>query len=251
MIPSLLLLIGCASTEMIEGTVVDVWGNPVEGATVMVVGGTERPMTDADGRYRIARADGRLEMKAGCKGFIQDHREVTVDPEDKHPAGPVFELYPKPPEPGFYVVATGHYDRLLPAVVRSVGNNLQQLRGISDHGEVGTENTRPRIVFHTDLREDEILRLGLDLRQLKYTADAEIPGPIGTTKVAVNLWVDAGQREIEIVPLRSKTDYVLLPKEPLPPGTYALETQDLLSGAPEAFAQIPEELRQVFPFEVR
>jgi hypothetical protein len=218
----------------------------------MVVGGTERPMTDPDGRYRIARVDGTLDMKAGCKGYIQDHKSFTVEPGDKNPAGPVFELFPKPEEPGFYVVATGKYERLQPAVVRSVGNALQQFRGIADHGDVSLENTKPRIVFHTDdLREDEILRLGLTLRMLAFKAAASIPGPVGNTDVTVNLWVDEGGRETELLPLRSKTDYVVTPKEPLPAGTYALETQGLLSGPPEGFAQIPEELRLVFPFEVR
>ncbi|MEQ1568618.1 MAG: carboxypeptidase-like regulatory domain-containing protein [Myxococcota bacterium] len=247
----LMLSVGCGSTERIEGKVVDVWGNPISGATVMVVGGSERPMTDANGRYAIARADGRMEMKAGCKGYIQEHRELVVEPGDRQPQGPLFELYPKPEAAGFYVVGTGRYAELEAQPVKFVGNALQQFRGIADHGEVTVESGRPRIVFHTDLREDEILRLGLELHQLKYAAQETIPGPVGTAEITVNLWVDGGKRGVDLVPLRSKTDYLLTPTEVLEPGTYVLETQGLLSGSPEAFAQIPEELRLVFPFEVR
>ena len=80
---SLLLLLPAAcdtTTQMIEGKVVDIWGNPIEGATVMVVGGTERPLTDADGRYHIAKTTGPLQVKAGRKGYIQDHEEFEVKP---------------------------------------------------------------------------------------------------------------------------------------------------------------------------
>jgi hypothetical protein len=128
---SLLLLLPAAcdtTTQMIEGKVVDIWGNPIEGATVMVVGGTERPLTDADGRYRIAKTTGPLQVKAGRKGYIQDHEEFEVKPGEDV-AGPLFELFPKPEEAGFFVVGAGKYVKLAPSTVYSVGNALAQFRG--------------------------------------------------------------------------------------------------------------------------
>jgi hypothetical protein len=189
-------------------------------------------------------------MKAGCKGYIQEHREIEVVPGQKVD-GPVFELYPKPEQPGFFVVATGKYQQLEPKLVQSVGNALAQLRGVADRGDVAIDSVRPRIVYHTDLREDEIMRLDLQLRELTYQDSASIPGPMGTTDVAVKLWTDHGKHPLAVEPMRSKTDYLLTPKEDLPPGTYALETQGLLSGPADAFAQIPAELRVVFPFEIK
>lgn len=252
MIPSLLLsLAACESTSMIEGKVVDIWGNPIEGATVMVVGGTERPLTDADGRYRIARTEGELQIKAGRKGYIQDHQELEVA-EGELPDGPTFELYPKPEKPGFYLVTTGRYVQLDQKTVHSVGNTLASLRGVRALGEAESESEQPRFVFHTELRTDEIMRLGLELHRLAYVEEREMAGPIGRTAVGVNLYVDDGEIPIEIVPLRSRTDYLVVPKEPLAPGAYAFQTQDLLSpGESDRFEEIPEELRVVFPFAVR
>lgn len=249
---SLLLLAACETKpDLLEGKVVDVWGNPVEGATVMVVGGTERPSSDADGRYKIIRPPpGMVQMKAGRQGFIQDHKEFEIG-TSRDIVVPPFELYPKPEEAGFFAVATGKYLKLEPRPVVSVGNALEQFRGIGTLSDASLETEQPRIVFHTDLRHDELMRLGLELYRLKYVGDAQIPGPLGSTNVSVNLYTADHSHPIDIEPLRSKTDYLLTPKERLPAGIYALQTQGLLTSDATTFNNVPEELRVVFPFEIR
>jgi hypothetical protein len=249
-----LLLAACQpKAEQIEGKVVDIWGGPIPGATVMMVGGTERPLTDDQGHYAMPRVEGAHLMKAGAKGYIQDHADVEIQAGEPA-AGPIFTLYPKPDEAGFHLVATGHYEKLDHKLVHSVGNTLRSYRGIRTTGDAMAETSRPKVVFHTELRHDEIMRLGLTLHRLEYLRDAEVPSPLGKKDVAVNLYVDAGEIPTDLQPLRSKTDYLLQPVEPLEPGVYAFQTQDLLAADAEEtgrFEQIPEELRVVFPFEVR
>jgi hypothetical protein len=247
----LLLLIGCPEPTAIEGQVVDIWGAPVEGATVMVVGGTERPLTDADGRYRLARVDGTFTVKAGRKGYIQDQLELVVNP-GQTPPGPVFQLYPKPEKAGFYAVRPGRYVPLDQKLVHSVGNTLRSMRGIQSLGDAEVDVNDPKILFHTELRTDEILRLGLELHRLEYVDSAELQGPMGKTTAAVQLYVDGGEVPIDIVPLRSRTDYLVVPKEPLQPGGYAFQTQELLSpDETDRFDELPDELRVVFALSVR
>ena len=53
----------------------------------------------------------------------------------------------------------------------------------------------------------------------------------------MNLHVDKGDFPIEIEPLRSKTDYLITPKEPLAPGVYAFQTQELLSSEQAALSR--------------
>jgi hypothetical protein len=251
MLSPLLLLIGCPEPPAIEGQVVDIWGAPIEGATVMVVGGTERPLTDSDGKYRLARADGTFTVKAGRKGFVQDQIDFTVEP-GQTPPGPVFQLYPKPEKAGFYAIRPGKYVALDQKLVHSVGNTLRVYRGVQSLGEAEVDVNDPKIVFHTELRTDEILRLGLELHRLEFVDTAELTGPMGRTTASVQLYVDAGEVPIEIVPLRSRTDYLVVPKEPLQPGGYAFQTQDLLSpGETDRFDELPEELRVVFALSVR
>jgi hypothetical protein len=252
MCAAVLLLLACGSTEMVEGKVVDIWGNPIEGATVMVVGGDERPLTDREGRYRFARVEGTHLVKAGRKGYVQDHRELVVT-QGEPAEGPLFELYPKPEERGIFAVGASRYVPLDPVRVRAVGSVLQTWRGVEAIGEGRVESPTPRFVYHTDLRQDEILRLGLELRRLLFMPEAEVIGPMGPTPVGVNLWVDGGEVPIEITPLRSKTDYLLTVKEPLTEGqAYAFQMQDLLTpGADDQFERIHEDLRVVYPFELR
>jgi hypothetical protein len=249
--PLLLVLLGCPEPPAIEGQVVDIWGDPIEGATVMVVGGSERPLTDRDGKYRLARADGTFTVKAGRKGYIQEQVEFEVL-AGQTPPGPVFQLYPKPEKAGFYAIRPKQYLPLEPKLVHSVGNTLKSYRGIQSLGDAEVDVNDPKILFHTELRTDEILRLGLELHRLEYVDSAELQGPIGRTEAGVKLYVDAGEVPIDIVPLRSRTDYLVVPKEPLQPGGYAFQTQELLSPSEtDRFDEIPEELRVVFALSVR
>ena len=246
-----LTLIACGTPPTLDGKVVDIWGTPIEGATVMMVGQAERPLTDAEGNYHLSLLEGRHQIKAGREGYIQDSTEVDVA-AGQTPPGPLFQLYPKPKEYGFYVIGPGAYSRLEPAEVVSVGNILRSHRGLKDVGDAFQEGTSLRVLFHTELKLDEIMRLGLELHQLDFVRQAELTGPIAAQMVDVNLYVSKREIPIEVKPLRSRTDYLVTSSEALEPGYFAFQTQELLNPADgDRFNQIPEELRVVFPFEVR
>lgn len=245
------LLAACSAPPTLDGKVVDIWGEPIEGATVMMIGQTERPLTDAEGRYALPRVEGKHLVKAGREGYIQDHEEVEVSASGTAP-GPLFQLFPKPKEAGYYLVSTGDYVPLEPQLVVSVGNELRAHRGLKSVGEARTDNPRLRVILHSELKLDEILRLGLELHKLEFVRDTELQGPLSKQKVTVNLYSSEREVQIDITPLRSPTDYLITAKDPVEPGYYAFQTQDLLDGLDGArFNQIPEDLRAVHPFEVR
>ena len=78
----------------------------------------------------------------------------------------------------------------------------------------------------------------------------ELAGPLGKQQVDVNLHVSKKAIEIEIEKMRSPTDYLIKAKADLENGWYAFQTQELLDNPnQEDFDRIPEELRQVYPFE--
>jgi hypothetical protein len=251
MLPAVLWIVACGTPPMLDGKVVDVWGNPIEGATVMMVGQTERPLTDPEGNYHLTPVEGRQQIKAGREGYIQDSAELEIA-AGKPPLGPTFQLYPKPSEYGFYVVGPGAYSKLEAAEVVSRGNILRSARGLREVGEAYQEGSRLRVLFHTELKLDEIMRLGLELHKLKYMEKAELTGPIANQTVDVDLWISEREVPVEVKPLRSRTDYLIASNEELQPGYYAFQTQGLLDPKDtDRFNQIPEELRVVFPFEVR
>jgi len=247
----LLLLAACGSDPRLEGKVVDVWGEPVEGATVMMVGQPERPLTDHEGRYSLPLVPGKHVLKAGRDGYIQDHAEIEIT-EGEPGEGPLFRLYRKPEAAGYYLVGSGGYTALKPQTVRNVGNELSQFRGLESTGDVRGESGAFRAILHTELKLDQILRLGLELHELEFVRKAQLHGPVATVEVEVNLYSSKREIPISIQPMQSPTDYLITTEGALPPGTYAFQTQDLLEpGDPEAFAQIPTDLRAVHPFELR
>lgn len=246
-------LVGCQTAATLDGVVVDRWGNAVEGAMVVMVGNTsERPLSDADGRYSLKRAPGKHQFKAGREGFIQQHLDFSVT-DDRNQRGPTFELYPKPAEPGFYVVGTTRYHKVAPERVRGVGNQLKTFYGIQSSGEAVAEGTQLEVVFHNDLKLDEIMRLGLKLHKLEYVTESALPGPLGSeTMSTVNLYISSETVDFDLSPMRSRTDYLITTKESLQPGSYAFVTQELFHPRDqESFMKIPDSLRVAFPITLR
>jgi hypothetical protein len=246
------LLAACSNPPAtLNGTVVDHWGNPIEGATVIMEGQSERPLTDADGRYSFNLVPGKHTMRAGKNGFIQMVSDLEVK-DGETPTGPVFKLHKKPEEPGYYLIGTHEYVKLASQPVKSIGNDLKSHRGLKSVGEALAEHDL-QILFHTDLKYDQILRLGLELHKLKFVKEDQLPGSEQSKElVELNLYASDSEIPIEIEPIHSREDYLITPKESLSPGYYAFQTQDLLdSDNAETFSQIPAELRKVYSFEYR
>lgn len=249
----LLAVLGACSQEArLDGQVFDVWGNPVEGATVVMEGQAERPLTDRAGRYSFPWLPGPHKLKAGREGYIQDHLDIEV-PEDPAAEGfgaPTFTLYPKPEDAGFYVVGIDEYAKLAPEAVQILGNqDLQTYRGVR-FATGRADGPDLRVVFHTPLKMDKVMRLGLTLHRMAYVETARMTSPLAEVDVAVNLWTSAEEVPLEVQPMRSRTDYLLVAKG-LKPGTYAIDTQGLLRKSSEDdFHEIPEPWRVAYPFEL-
>ncbi len=246
----LLLLAACTSElPRIEGKVVDIWGHPIAGARVIVIGQTERPLTDEHGRYRVPFEPGEWEIKAGRDGYIPDAKRFEI--VDMESRAPTFQLYQKPEERGFYVFGSGQYHPVVPTEVRSVGSALGAHRGMESIGDAAGQGPQLRVLFHTELKEDEINRLGLELVRLDYMREAEVASAMGSSNVKINLYIAKAPVPFEQKTLRSGTDYLLTVDE-LQAGSYAFHTQEILDDMPrEAFAETPPELRIAWPFSIR
>ena len=247
---TMLLLAGCSTPETINGKVVDIWGEPIEGATVLIEGAGERPMTDHEGRYSFSFIGGAQKLKAGKDGYIQDHADMEFKEGDT--SGPEFNLYQKPTENGFYLVGPNSYTKLSQQTVETIGTEFDPIRGISKVGDAKTDESSMTLLFHTELKHEEILQLGLELHKLTFVKETTLSGPLGEQEVEVNLFTGESEVEIEITPMRSPTDYLITTKGDLKPGSYAFQTQNLLDMEDQdAFDRIPEAMRTVFSFEYK
>lgn len=247
----LYLLVACNTPPTVDGKVVDIWGEPLEGATVLMVGTAEKPLTDHEGRYSFTFAPGTHSLKAGKEGYIQEHTEVTFA-EGQTPEGPLFELYQKPSEEGFFAIGTSSYVHLKPQLVHTVGSDFDPVRGLKTMGDAKVSESELKVVFHSDFRYEEVLKLGLELQKLSFIEKRNVSGPLGETEVSINLHTAEKEVEIEIAAMRSPTDYLITVKGELEPGYYAFQTFHMLdSQDQEAFDRLPPELRNVFPFEYK
>lgn len=245
-----ILLLACATPEAprFEGRVVDLWGHPIGGATVLLVGASARATSDGEGRFQLPREPGTWELKAGREGYIPNRVEVSVDAETDR--GPTLVLFPKPEKHGFYVVSSGRYVTLEPTDVTEVSTSLHHHRGLKTVGEVGLDGPEVRVLFHTDLRPHELSLIDLELVRLDFVGETEVRGPLGAALVRVNLYQPEATLPYELEPLRSGEDWLL--EAQLEPGFYAFQTQKMLQGmSQEQFEQTPIELRRAWPFWVR
>ena len=249
---SLVALSACTGAEApkLHGQVVDVWGQPIEGATIVVEGLDDRPTTDNTGSFTMPMREGTVKIKAGLDGYIQEHTEIEVtDPENPPTAN--LTLYPKPEKAGFFVVGPGSYKKLEPVAVTAKGTELEAEYGMKEISGVRIEAPL-RVVFHTDFDFDEVMRLDLTLHHLDYTKETELQGPVGQQKAEINMYTPTDAIELDIQPMRSRTDYLVVPKAELEPGAYAFHTQGVLTPKDqESFSKIPDNLRVAFPFELR
>lgn len=249
----LLLLLACTDAPTLRGRVVDIWGNPIEGATVMLPGAGERPLTDVNGVYTMKPVVGSHEMRAGKEGYIQE--AVSVEIQEGDDKGPVFKLFKKPEKIGFYAVTLGDYLEIGPSTVRVIGHQVDAIYGIEAPSEkVYVEGDKLRVVYKIDLEMHQLMRLGLEIRKMKWVDEVTMVSVTGgqATPVPINLFVDDGKVPFDLIRMKSKGFYLLETTEPLSEGLYVIQAQNLLNPKdPEAWNRIPEELRLVHPIRIR
>jgi hypothetical protein len=243
----LLTFFACSVGEQtLTGQVVDVWGTPVDNATVIVVGQSERPFTDASGQFTVGREAGDWRIKVGKEGYIPSFSQLTIS--ESTTDIPAVVLWPQPTSNGFYVLGEDRYLPLVAQPVTRKGNALKSHRGLTTLGERGLPGERLNVLFHTDLRPDQVHRLEPRLSSLHYLDETALPSALGA-KVTVNLYVAEQEVSMSIETLPTRTDY-LLTSDVLPTGAYAMSTQGMLTDMPaEAFVALPKELRVAWPFQ--
>jgi hypothetical protein len=248
-----LLLLACAGPPTIEGKVVDVWGKPVEGASIVIEGVVERYATDAGGLFHIETGEPVKRVMAGKLGYIKEVDEVAPPAEKGGDYAPVtFELYPEPEKPGFYAVGPESYVSVEPQRIVMVGTELRHYAGMRDIPATGLTAGPGRFVFTSRLRASELARMNLHLSRLDFVAHTPVKGLLGPVDATVNLWTAVEEIAFDLESLPSRDDYLIRTREALAPGMYAFHAQDVLDETDErVFLMMPKEMQVAFPFEVR
>ncbi len=218
------LACGKTAPDTLDGQVLDIWGAQVAGATILIDG--TNLTADDHGYFSVENPTYPMTLRVGKDGYVQDEVVVTAA-EDGTVAPPNISLYPRPEERGFYVVGQTAYKKLDPTPVQVIGNELSKVSGLQ---AISTSAGRMpfEVIFQTELRLEEVTRLGLELHKLTYSAQVEIAGPFGTEQADANLYTSAGTVDVELTAMRSREAYLVQPTETLEPGWYAFQVQNVL-----------------------
>src|SRR6185503_15271290 len=73
---------GCSEPPVQSGVVKDVFGHPLEGATVIMEGVLEQKLTNAQGEFTFPRQKTSMRITAGKKGYIKDTELATPPVEE-------------------------------------------------------------------------------------------------------------------------------------------------------------------------
>jgi hypothetical protein len=245
----------CSEPPTLNAEVIDLWGQPVDGATVHLDkdkdGAPEPGTTDVTGMSAFELPDGEHALSASKEAYIGVTKVLDIEAgEDSIQVQ--LQLWPEPPGPGLFFIGESSYEKLDPQAVDAKGNDLRMFYGVASSGTVSGGTSDFRVVFNTDLKMDEVMRLGYELHKLEYVMETTIDSPEGELEVDVNLWTVAKEYDIGFEELGSPNNYLITPEEELEPGTYAFQAFDVLTpGTYEAFSKLHADIRQAYTFEVK
>lgn len=252
----LLLASACGESPKVSGTVLDIWDQPIEGATVTLEGVVEQQTTASSGAFTfVLPQPGEARVMAGKDGYIKDMAVVQPPAEDAdEPATIVFKLYPDPGEVGFYAIGNRMYHRLPGFEAMTRGTEVRAMTGLHDVGDVVLPpGQAPAFVFSSTLRAERLAQLNLQLHRLQFTQETSLPGVLGETSTDLNMWTAVGNEiPYDLVVLPSRDDFLIELRDALPPGAYAFHTQGALTSQTyEGLDKLPRELRQAYTFEIK
>ncbi len=237
----------CGSTPAIQGTVLDPWGSPVEGATVAVEGADNPLVTDRDGTFELPMVS-EAALTITADGYIR--ARTTVAPPDTATAFPTaIELIPTPPKPGFHAIGPESLIALDPEPVVRLGTELAAWQGIRGSGKVELPAGDVRVVFHTPLKIEEIARLDIEVHELEFIEETQMGTVDGAAGVDVDLFVSKAEKPVTRTPLDGRNH--LYTVKDLTTGAWAFSTLDLLNASnPAAWDRTPPPIRSVHPFRI-
>lgn len=242
----------CREDPQIHARVIDLWGNPVTDARVIMDGEGEGSPTGTDGVAHLLLQGGVHALTAQKEGYIRKTKKIDIDPGNSAISLDI-RVWPKPESHGLWYVGPTQYDKIKSQSVLARGSDLGMFYGVESSGDLTAAPSNFQLLLHTDLKLDEVTRLGYELYKLDYVTTSNVVGAEGEVEVDVNLWSAKTEIKMTLEELGSTGYYLIVPAEgeQLEVGTYAFHTSDILTPkSSEEFLNLHEDIRLAYAFEI-
>ena len=255
---TMLGVLGCSETPVIQGKVLDIWNKPVSGAMIQMEGSGESQTSNSKGEFSFSvteEKDKNIRFRAGSEGYIHDVEIIvfsTDSTKDEQPSV-TFNLYPEPESKGFHAIGSSEYITLPGKSTKRVATKLEAYHGLSDIGNVSLQSNQQQLVFYSSLRKEEIQQIDLALHEIIFKEEEEVKGVLGETPIEIDLWLAQGKKhQFGLRSLDQEHMYLIEFPEPLEKGVYAFHSGSYLTSAdPRKEDTLPAELKVAYPFEVK
>ena len=248
---------GCSDPPVLNGTVLDIWNKPIEGATVYINGIEEPQVSQSNGSFSFVLEDfgeQTIRLRTEAKDYISDVETTVFSKESEEVEPLAFHLYPKPTDKGFFGIGDSKYLPLEEQKVYTEGTKLEVFNGINSVGSVSLSKSKNPFVFYSKLIKEEIRQLDLTLYQLEFKENEEVKGILGETSIEIDLWMAKPDLAYDITlrPLGEDYMFLLEFEESLPSGVYAFHSgTSLIKPDPRNKDIRPEELKVAYPFRIK
>jgi hypothetical protein len=257
LLTSLLLVttVACSDPPTLAGTVTNVWGEKIEGATVRLEGDSEHHVSGADGAFSFEVKPGKRRVEAGKKGWIKSGTTINIDEDADSVPAVTIELHEEPARPGFYAVNHNkkEYSHLEARSIKVIGSEVGAYIGLTEDADIIMRKDHSvQFIFSSTARASELSRLGLKLNKLEFVPKEQVTGVLGDQDVAVNLWVAKDDVAYDLTGLPSEDDYLITVRGKMAPGAYAFHTEGVLTSTDiNALEKTPKEMRVAYAFDVK
>lgn len=246
--------LGCSSSSIIEGTVTDIWGNPLANASVTKYSSvfSSEKTTDEDGSFQFLSYNGEHNFTVSLDGHITEGISFDYQGEKNTPPDHLqIELYPMPSERGIFAIGSESYIQLDMQTPKAVGTHLEEIQGIKSIGNVKLHlHEDPAFIFYIgeELEWEDIKQIKLKLHKLKFVEKKGYTVLEGNSEDEILLYTASGTRQNFQFEQLDDEVYKITTKG-LDKGKYAFHIYD--SMITEDLQKIPKDVRRAYPFRLR
>ena len=244
-------LFACGGTPQVQGTVVDIWNNPISGAEVYMDNGGDPTQSSSSGGFSFDAQEGNLRFRAQKEGYMAGVAQISYKKDVEKPTVEIV-LYPLAKENGVWFIDNEVYTNIKQSPLASIEGDGYSLMGIKNIGDAVINKPKPSFIFKTSMTKEQLKQMDLELHELEFQEKRSFNTITGPKDAEIDIWTAKTQKEFTIKELQAKTDdhFLIELNAPLSKGVYAFHSHNTLSNNQE-IRKLPKELLIAYPFRVK